>query len=131
MVLSGRVVSVTVQNPDLKITDHIFGTSGTDKVNLDLKIYVPGEDYERMLESWGSILDPITERELPGHCYIQRTAAISMRMERSISRFLQREISPIVWCGFIRPTGPHFGSRRERWKLHQAPFMDAMIWKFF
>ena len=24
MVLSGRVVSVTVQNPDLKITDHIF-----------------------------------------------------------------------------------------------------------
>ena len=59
MVLSGRVVSVTVQNPDLKITDHIFGTSGTDKVNLDLKIYVPGEDYERMLESWGSILDPI------------------------------------------------------------------------
>lgn len=59
MVLPSHVVSVTVKNPDLKITEHILGIPGTDEVNLKLKIYVPGEAYERIQRSWSSILDPV------------------------------------------------------------------------
>lgn len=57
LLLSKRVGSVTVKNPDLIISDHLFGTPGTDPVNL--KIYVPGEAYERMLKEWSDKLDPV------------------------------------------------------------------------
>lgn len=63
MILSSRVSSVTVKNPDLKIAEHILGIPGTDEINLGLKIYVPDEYYERMLESWSGILDPVYGEE--------------------------------------------------------------------
>lgn len=59
LVLSGQVDSVTVKNPNLVISGHIFGTPETDKVNLDLNIFVPTEYYEKMLKLWSSILDPV------------------------------------------------------------------------
>ena len=59
LILSSHVNSVTVKNPDLAISKNTFGTPGTDDVNLDLKIFVPTEYYEKMLKSWSSILDPV------------------------------------------------------------------------
>lgn len=59
LILPGHMESVTIKNPDIKISDHLFGTPGTDEVNLNVKIYVPAGSYERMLEAWSRILDPV------------------------------------------------------------------------
>lgn len=57
--LSGHVESVTVRNPDVVIPDHVFGTPGIDEINLDIKIYVPDDVYDRILGEWSGILDPV------------------------------------------------------------------------
>ena len=59
LILSSHIDSVTIKNPNIIISDHAFGTLGTDEVNLNMKIYVPEDTYDIMLESWSSILDPV------------------------------------------------------------------------
>ena len=59
LMVSKHVDSITIKDPDIKISDHLFGTPGTDEINLNLKIYVPDENYDAMVSTWSDILDPV------------------------------------------------------------------------
>lgn len=84
-----------------------------------------------MLESWGSILDPIygegTARAL---LYTENSSYIYEDGAKYQQIFTEGNIAYRL-VRVYQTDRTAFRIKEERWKLHQAPFMDAMIWKFF
>lgn len=76
LLVSRHVDSITIKNPDVQITDQLFGTPGTDEANLDIKIYVPGAAYDSVLDSWSRVLDPV---------YGEGTAKTLLHTQESVS----------------------------------------------